>query len=160
MSGDGVKGVRGKEDGAMTVGFEVDANVVALSGVMKVLDAGRSAGDGNLEDFVDVSRRRPVRVRCLHDAHPHLDARLFDELDDVHRRQRGDLVAIKQAEVVIRSSVVVDDPIGVSIQAAVSFALLQRDAGWCSLARLDVVGAALRIERARRLGVLLDQLER
>lgn len=52
---DDADGFVGEDDGAVAVGFEVDADVeVADSCVVEMFDAGRGADDRELEDLVDV----------------------------------------------------------------------------------------------------------
>ncbi len=41
-----VEGFGGKENGTVSVGFEIDTDVVSFSGVMEVFDAGWNAFDG------------------------------------------------------------------------------------------------------------------
>ena len=51
---EGSQGVRGEENGAVTVGLEVNTDIEALGDVVKVLDASGSAHDGKLEVGADV----------------------------------------------------------------------------------------------------------
>ncbi len=55
----------GEEDRAVSVGFEVDTDVVASGGMMQVLDAGGRTFDWELEDVGDVFGSGPVGVGGL-----------------------------------------------------------------------------------------------
>ncbi len=58
----------GEDDGAVAVGFEVDADVEAARGVVEVFYACRGADGGELEDFGDVVCAGAVGVGGLDEA--------------------------------------------------------------------------------------------
>ena len=107
----------GEEDGAVAVGFEVDADVEFGRGVVEVLDARVGADDGQLEVVRDVFGAGAVGVRRLYDAD--LESRetgALGEVADEEGGQSGDAVAVEEAEAVFRVDKVVDYSVSIAVE--------------------------------------------
>ena len=137
--------VGGEEDGAVAVGFEVDTDVVAGGGVVQVFDAGGRALDGELEDLGDVFGGGAVGVGGLHDAdfEGRIDAGNAGHVGEEGGAEGGDAVAVQELEGLGGGGVVVDDAVGVAVEAAVACVGIEAQACGCTLFRLDEVGTAL-----------------
>lgn len=134
----------GEEDGAVAVGFKVDADVEFGRGVVEVLDARVGADDGQLEVVRDVVGAGAVGVRGLY--HADLEFRetgALGEVADEECGQSGDAVAVEEAEAVFRIDEVVDYSVSITVErcTACEWAGLRR--GRSALAGFDKICAAL-----------------
>jgi len=86
----------------MSVGFEVDADVEACSGMVEVLDPRRGADDRQREDLVDVICACAVCVCGLHDADLEGGGEVggAGQVAEEGGRERGDAVAVEEDEAV------------------------------------------------------------
>ena len=112
----------GEDDGAVAVGFEVDADVEFSGGVMEVLDARVGADDGEFEVVSDVVRGSAVGVGGLDDADFEFfrEAGAFGEVADEEGGKGGDAVAVEEAEGVFRVDEVVDYSVSVAVEGCTS----------------------------------------
>jgi hypothetical protein len=103
-------GVVGEDDGAVAVGFEVDADVEAGGSMVEVLHACGGADRGQLEHFGDVVRGSAVCVSGLDEADFELggEACLLGEVCEEEGGERGDAVAVEELELGRLVEVVVD----------------------------------------------------
>jgi hypothetical protein len=141
----GADGVVGEKNGAVAVGFEVDADVVAGGGVVEVLDAGVGALNGQLEHFLDVFSRGTIGVGSLDDAYLELgvDASNAGHVCEEGCTEGGDAVAVEEVEGLGVVGVVVDNAVGVAIEGAEASVRLGGEACRTTLFGLDEVGATL-----------------
>lgn len=112
----------------------------------------RRAGGGvrTNEDVCEVVGGSAVGVGRLHDPNLQLQPRLPDEVNEEPRDQPSNLVPVEQVKDALAIGVIVDDAIGVPIKRAIPLIRHQRGPRRGLLLRLDVVGSALRVERAER----------
>lgn len=146
----GVQRVRREDDGAMTVGLEVNANVKLLGRMMQILDSGGCAVNLESQVLFDVLRRSAVCVSGLNDAN--LDRIRQPSQADLVSEEGGnqcrDAVAIQKTEDITRVFEVVDNAVSVAIKGAATIARARFGRWRAPLIRLDIVGTAL-IENVR-----------
>ena len=146
MSVDGPESGWREQYSAVTVGLEVDADIVTSSGVVKMFDTSGGAGDGELQVLLDICCSCSIRISSLDDADIDLlgNASLSGEVSDERCGKSRDAVAIEEVKVLVVVHVVEDNAVGVSVKRATTVigTSLGRRRG--RLSGLDIVGAALR----------------
>lgn len=97
-------------DGAVSVSLEVDADIEAQGGVMKVLHTGVGADDGKFKHLFDVVGARAVGVGGLDDTDLELlgNASAASKVANERRSESGDAVTVEEAENVALIDEVVD----------------------------------------------------
>jgi hypothetical protein len=110
--------------------------------VVEVFDSGGDARHRHSKLLGDVIGGGAVGVGRLDQTQVELDPGLLEDLFEIGRDQRGHPVAVHQVKVVLLH-VVVDEPVGVSVDGAAAHAGLDRHPGRELLLGLDVVGSAL-----------------
>lgn len=113
--------------------------------------ARREGESATHEDLGQVLGRRAVGVGRLDDAHLDLvvEAGVLDEVHDEAGDEPGNLVAVEQVEDAVGVGVVEDDAVGVAVERGVALPRHELDVARRALLRLDVVGAAVKVEVAR-----------
>lgn len=150
---DGLQSVFGEGNGSVSIGFEVDTDIKAQSGVMEMLDASVGANGGEFENLLNVVRASSVSISSLDDANLELlgNSGIAGQVTDERSSKRGNAITVKEAERVALVSVIVDETVGIAIQrcAAVENSRLGRGRG--ALLGLDIVGSALPKVSVRRM---------
>jgi len=129
----------------VAVGLEVDADIEALGRVVEMLDARVGAEDGQLKVLLDVLSRGAIGVGGLDDTNLELlrEAGGAAEVREEGGGERGDAVAVEEAEGVVFVGKVVDYAVGVAIEGGAAVAGRYLGGGWGALLGFDEVGAAL-----------------
>lgn len=129
----------------MAVGLKVDTNIEAQGSVVKMLDTGGSALDGELEVPLDKVGRGAVGVGGLDDTNLDLvgETGPASKISNKRSGQGGDAVTVEKVEDLVLANVVEDDAISITVKRAAAGARSSLGRGRGRLGSLDVVGATL-----------------
>lgn len=114
---DGFESGRREDDGAVSVGLEVNTDIEASGSVMQVLDTSRSADNLQTQVLLDVCCRSTVSVCSLDDADSKLlhQTGLTSEFGNERGGKSSDTVTIQKSEDVLFVLEVEDDTVSITV---------------------------------------------
>lgn len=120
MVGENTVEVLTEENGAVAIGLEIDAHVVAVGSVVEVLDTSVGGLELQLQGLLHVSGGSAVGIGSLYDTNVDLlaNASLTGHLSNERGSKRCNAIAVEEAEGVLVVIVVVNDAISISVQRA------------------------------------------
>lgn len=161
----------------MTVGLEVDTDVVLLGGMVKMLYTCSCAGDGdaalNVSSLMPSTHllnelcRATIGVSGLNNTKLDLVMKIGaqDEVAEEKCRKNGNFVAVEKAEGLAVTKIVVNNTVGIAVKAGSASVGCRQDASLCNRGREGLLGlykvrTALRVKSTRLVRVGVDGFER